>query len=330
MNNFKDKSIILAVPDHFGLPQVFKENLEFLGFTVYLVKHDNSKIKLKTKDSLIHLYKKTFSKNKTHKAIITALEKESPQITFLNGIESADYALVIRPDLFSEKVLQKIKSKSKYTVGYQWDGMQRFPLAEKTIQYFDTFFVFDSNDVKKYANVQHINNFYFDYLHSEEAIQQDVFFVGTFMRDRINELLQLSLIFKKIGLTNSINIICNKSKYYKKYAGFPVHFKKSGMNFKDSILNTQQSNVILDFQNSMHNGVSFRVFEAVGYQKKLITNNPLVKNYDFYNPNNIFVFSNENIHEAEHFLKQDFVELPNEIREKYSFTEWIKHILNSN
>lgn len=58
MDNFKDKSIILAVPDHFGLPQVFKENLEFLGFTVYLVKHDNSKIKLKTKDSLIHLYKK--------------------------------------------------------------------------------------------------------------------------------------------------------------------------------------------------------------------------------------------------------------------------------
>lgn len=330
MDNFKDKSIILAVPDHFGLPQVFKENLEFLGFTVYLVKHDNSKIKLKTKDSLIHLYKKTFSKNKTHKARITALEKESPQIIFLNGIESADYALVIRPDLFSEKVLQKIKSKSKHTVGYQWDGMQRFPLAEKTIQYFDNFFVFDSNDVKKYANVQHINNFYFDYLHSEEAIQQDVFFVGTFMRDRINELLQLSLIFKKIGLTNSINIICNKSKYYKKYAGFPVHFKKSGMNFKDSILNTQQSNVILDFQNSMHNGVSFRVFEAVGYQKKLITNNPLVKNYDFYNPNNIFVFTNENIHEAEHFLKQNFVELPNEIREKYSFTEWIKHILNSN
>ncbi|WP_308006688.1 hypothetical protein [uncultured Chryseobacterium sp.] len=330
MNNFKDKSIILAVPDHFGLPQVFKENLEFLGFIVYLVKHDNSKIKLKTKDSLIHLYKKTFSKNRTHKARITALEKESPQITFLNGIESADYALVIRPDLFSEKVLQKIKSKSKHTVGYQWDGMKRFPLAENMIPYFNRFFVFDSNDVKKYPHVQPINNFYFDYLHPKKEIKQDVFFVGTFMKDRINELLQLSLIFKKIGLKSSINIICSKSKYYKKYSDFPVHFTKSGMDFKDSILNTQQSNVILDFQNSMHNGVSFRVFGAVGYQKKLITNNPLVKNYDFYNPHNIFVFTNENIHEVEHFLKQDFVELPPEIREKYSFTHWIKQILNSN
>lgn len=330
MNKFKDKSIILAVPDHFGLPQVFKENLEFLGFTVYLVKHDNSKIKLSTKDSLIHFYKKTFNKNKTHKARITALGKEKPQISFLNEIESVDYALVIRPDLFSEKVLQKIKSKSIHTVGYQWDGMQRFPLAEKTIQYFDNFFVFDNNDVKKYHNIEHINNFYFDYLHTKKIIKQDIFFVGTFMRDRINELLHLSLIFKNSGLKNNINIICNKSKYYKKYGAFPVNFTKSGMNFKDSILNTQQSKVILDFQNSMHNGVSLRVFEAVGYQKKLITNNPLVKNYDFYNPQNIFVFTNKNLHEVEHFLKLDFVELPTEIREKYSFTHWIKQILNSN
>lgn len=330
MNNFKDKSIILAVPDHFGLPQVFKENLEFLAFKVYLVKHDNSKIKLSTKDSFIHLYKKIFTDNKTHKARIMALEKENPQMYFLDGIESADYALVIRPDLFSENVLQKIKLKSKHFVGYQWDGMNRFPLAENMIPYFDRFFVFDSNDEKKYHNVQSINNFYFDYLHPKREFKHDIFFVGTFMKDRINELLQLSLIFKKIGLKSSINIICNKSKYYKKYGDFPVHFTKSGMNFKDNILNSQQSNVILDFQNSMHNGVSFRVFEAVGYQKKLITNNPLVKNYDFYNPNNIFVFTNENIHEVEHFLKQDFVELPPEIREKYSFTHWVKQILNSN
>jgi hypothetical protein len=38
----------------------------------------------------------------------------------------------------------------------------------------------------------------------------------------------------------------------------------------------------------------FRVFEALGYKKKLITNNQDITSYDFYNENNIFVITNEN------------------------------------
>jgi len=331
MNDFKDKSIILAVPNHFGLPEVFKENLEYLGFKVHLVEHDNTKIRLSPEESLIHIYKKTFNDNPTFKAKLVAEKKENPQLTFLEEIEKIDYALVIRPDLFSENVLGEIRKKSLFTVAYQWDGMNRFPLAEDTIKHFDAFYVFDKDDTTKYPHTKHTHNFYFDYPTKDKADTQDIFFVGTFMKDRIIELIRLTDIFKKLNLTTSINVIYNRERHIEKYkTNSLINFTRHGMSFEENMINSKNSRVILDFQNSLHNGISFRTFEAIGYGKKLITNNPLVKNYDFYHPNNIFVFDKQNMNEIEVFLEKDFVELPLEIYEKYSFTYWIKYILKIN
>lgn len=330
MNSFKDKSIIVAVPNHFGLPEIFKKNLEFLGFKVFLVKHDNAKVKLSTEESLIHIYNKTFNNNKTFKARISAEKKELPQLSFLENIDKADYALVIRPDLFSKNVLAKIREKSSFASAYQWDGMCRYPLSESIATYFDNFFVFDKEDTLKYPKSQHIPNFYFDYFIEDNSdIEQDVFFVGTFMKDRINELVKLSENFEQLGLKSNINIIYNKERHIEKYLHYPINFTKTGMSFEDNMKNAKASRIILDFQNSSHKGLSFRSFEAIGFRKKMITNNSLVKRYDFYNPNNIFVLNNNNIQEIKDFLENKYKELPNDIYEKYSFSNWIKKVLNT-
>ena len=328
MNDFKDKSIILAVPNHFGLPKVFKKNLEYLGFKVFIVEHDCSQVKLSAEESLIHIYKKAFGNNRTFKAKILAEKKEQPQLFFLDKISQADYALVVRPDLFSKNVLAKIQQKSNYTVAYQWDGMQRFPLAGNTIQYFDRFFVFDKRDTIKYPQTKHIHNFYFDYLPGSSEIKQDLFFVGTFMRDRIDELCNLSVLFQEINLKTNINVIYNKEKHIRKYRNFPIHFTKNGMSFEENMKNAKASNIILDFQNSIHKGLSFRVFEAVGFRKKLITNNELVKNYDFYNPNNIFLLNQHNLSEVKDFLSTDYIRSSEEVYHKYSFSNWIQLLFN--
>lgn len=55
---FEGKSIIIAVPNHFELPQRFKENLEYLGFRVFLLLGRRAAIPLK--DKIIHGYKKFF------------------------------------------------------------------------------------------------------------------------------------------------------------------------------------------------------------------------------------------------------------------------------
>ncbi|WGU68164.1 hypothetical protein QIU19_12855 [Capnocytophaga canimorsus] len=79
----------------------------------------------------------------------------------------------------------------------------------------------------------------------------------------------------------------------------------------------------------MHNGLSFRVFEAIKYKKKLITNNSHIKKYDFFNKNNILVIEKDSDYELiPSFLELPYLDLPQVVCEKYAFTNWIKYVLD--
>lgn len=330
MKLYQGKKIILAVPNHFGLPDCFRRNLEAVGFTVYSVPHDASKkIKISRKDSFIHFLKKTFLKEKTYKAEKLATLKEIPQLEVLKKIELSDFALVIRPDLFSESVLKEIRKKSQFSVAYQWDGMKRFPLAKTRIPFFDRFFVFDKNDEKEYPDVESATNFYFDYLPDSSEIKQDVFFVGTFMKDRIDDIASIASELHNLGLKTNINIVYDKEKKVKKYRHYPINFIKKGFTFEESIMECKASNILLDVENVFHKGFSFRCFEAIGYHKKLITNNRLTETMDFYNPNTIFLLKENNRNELKNFITTPTAEIDEKLRNKYSFSSWIDNALKN-
>ena len=99
------------------------------------------------------------------------------------------------------------------------------------------------------------------------------------------------------------------------------------MSFKENLIKTKESNVVVDFQNPRHYGISFRAFETLGFKKKLITNNLIIKEMDFYHPKNIFLVNDENIDEIENFLSLPYQNLEENMYEKYSFNNWIKNIL---
>ena len=146
------------------------------------------------------------------------------------------------------------------------------------------------------------------------------------MKNRIDEIVHLSRLFKEINLHSKIFIKIKKPQ--KKYENENLIFIKDQLTFRENLNLLKESKVLLDFKNDIHYGLSFRTFESIGFKKKLITNNPLVKYYDFYNPSNIFVLEkNYNKEELINFLKQPYQDLPNQIVEKYSFTNWIKYVL---
>lgn len=323
--DFKDKRIIVFVPNHFGLPQRFKDNLEYLGFKVFLCPEND--VKLSLKDRIIHAIRKIFLKDKFYKAIKKAEWYEKKLFPFVENCPKVDFALVIRPDLLSFASIKKIKEKSNKIVAYQWDGINRFYFDAQMISLFDKFFVFDERDLKQNPNLIHTTNFYFDDLLQESSmIKSDIFFVGTYMKNRINELLNLCEFFK--SNQNTTDFYLKTKKKVKEFQNYNVKIVKKGISFTENILLLKKSKVLLDFKNDVHYGLSFRTFESIGYQKKLITNNELVKEYDFYNPNNIFVFKNNNFEGLKEFLKTPYQDLPKEIYEKYSFSSWIKQILN--
>lgn len=323
MKVFKGKSIIIAAPNHYGLLQRFKENLKALGFTVIVIP-DDIKVRIGLKNNLIHIFRKLFFKDNTFKKEKKIQLRTNKQIKILErqNLRQFDYSLFIRPDLFSNALISYIKSKTSSNAAYQWDGMDRFPAAYKKIDLFDRFFVFDRNDNTKNNKLIPITNFYFDDIPVRSDVI-DAYFLGTYMKSRIDIIIKLSEKLKGLGLKTSINLILKSSQRLNNSYKHNINIINTPIPFKENIINSSRSRIILDFANNVHNGLSMRTFESIGFKKKLITNNLLVKDYDFYNPNNIFVIDNDDLEGIEGFINVPYENLSEEIYEKYSFTNWI-------
>ena len=120
-------------------------------------------------------------------------------------------------------------------------------------------------------------------------------------------------------------IICGKVK--KDLSKYPyIKIIHNPLSYYENLKMVANSKILIDLHHeNLHNGLSFRIFESLGYNKKIITTNKAVKNYDFYNTNNIHIIDDEQ--ELELFLNSDFITIDLRIKEKYSFTNWIKNIL---
>ena len=75
-------------------------------------------------------------------------------------------------------------------------------------------------------------------------------------------------------------------------------------------------------------GLSFRIFEAMALEKKIITDNEKIKNYDFYNSNNILVLNKDFSNITKDFFETPYQPLPEKIYEKYTLEKWVERVFN--
>ena len=99
---------------------------------------------------------------------------------------------------------------------------------------------------------------------------------------------------------------------------------------KQGELETHMDNamVFLDLLRENQTGLSFRVFDSLAYQKKLITTNAAIIEYDFYNPQNIMVIDAENQIISLDFFSTTYQPLEDEIYYKYTLDNWVNTIFN--
>lgn len=109
-----------------------------------------------------------------------------------------------------------------------------------------------------------------------------------------------------------------------------VTFISKRMSNKEVIENINNSKIIVDIHKyGMQEGLTFRVFEALGFRKKLITTNKDIKTYDFYNPNNIYVIEDiENINIPISFFETNYEDVSQQILKKYTLKTWVTTILD--
>lgn len=322
------KKIIFGGPDTFFLTDSIVKNLEYCGFDVVNITFDQRYKYKNLRDRIINLFYKIFFKYPLHKKKLKFLLVKEKIEQKLSLIQKADYVLIVRPDIYPKEFLNYLKTKTNKMVAYQWDGMNRFPEVWDYIHFFDDFYVFDKADVSE--QLKETTNFYFDNdldIHSTkcEEINQ-VYFVGSYLKKRVKNLDGIVNAIKETGVSLKI-LIHNPTK--KEITNRNIESIAYSINYEENIELSKSSKYLLDLHNYAHNGLSFRVFDSIKYQKKLITNNHNIKNYDFYNENNIFVWNDHNLHLLKEFVAKPYIDYPPEIYKKYSFTSWINTLLDS-
>ena len=73
-----------------------------------------------------------------------------------------------------------------------------------------------------------------------------------------------------------------------------------------------------------------RSIEMLGAERKLITTNAAIKEYDFYNPNNICVIDRNNPVIDKQFLSIPYESVSPELYHKYSLDGWLEYIFTNN
>lgn len=320
------KKVLVLMTADVRICDCVEENIKNNNFEVVLLANTSFKYK-NIKDRLINFYKKIVEKDKSYKRQLIRAYEENQNLFFLNQQQTIfDYTLVIRPDKFSLKVLEAVKIKSKKMVAYQWDGLSRFPEVTETIDFFDEFYVFDKNDIESNSKkLSYTTNFYFDCYNNlfKNEIKYDVYFIGSY-DSRTQDLIRMCVELESMGLKINVLLATSPKKHLKKYK-FITYLKKS-LTYYENLEILSQSKIIIDLAHKdLHTGLSFRAFESVGYDKKMITTNKTVKIMDFYNPQNIFVFDDDRTDLIE-FVKSDYISIPETIKNKYSFSNWFNYM----
>lgn len=323
---FNGKKIILGAPTAYGFSEIIEQELRHQGFEVYSLSCVQHEFKYKNIAERLNCYvHKNFLGQKDYKTYLRFKRVEGDLEDRLAGIPRVDYALIIRPDQYSKKIINMINLKADKTVGYQWDGLSRFPAVYKRINLFDRFFVFDPKDAK-YPGILPSTNFYtnsFSVSHSKEY-ESDLYYVGSYICKRASKIEEIITTLQERGLSIKHHIYrFRKRKSRFKYLGTT----SENLTYYENLRFAFNTKILLDVPTNLHNGLSFRTFEAIGFGKKLITTNKEIEKYDFYHPNNIFVWDAQAHEKLQAFLNAPYVELDCYIKEKYSFSHWINNLL---
>ncbi len=298
---------------------------EYGNADTYLVTTTGKKLKFAYRNTF-HRIENFFSKlvlNKNQKKLFyNKTIRERLEIIF-NKQKDFDDVFILRPDLIKEH-LPLIKNHGKRLIAYFWDSFARIPEGRGTIQYFDKFFSFEPKNVKDH-DLLFLPNFYLPDLavNKESEPQFDLSYVAS-SDDRLPTLERILDSLIHLHLKTNINIVATEMTANKNEKS--IRWFTDVLPRNETIRIMNDSRVLLDIAQPKQEGLSFRIFEAMGLEKKIITTNKSVTTYDFYKPENIFVWQNEGTIPSTDFFTKLYSPLPVEIVKKYSLQNWIHQL----
>lgn len=326
------KKVLLIMPDFYNYAHVIKSSMEKKGAEVDLFYEEPRRAVLLTFNRIRNLLKSDNVYSLFNKSLYRRIKKTGRRY---------DYFLVIRGGILNDSTIDKIKSKllnqGAKSIYYTWDALQHTNHNGRIAKLFDKKYSFDSADVKIHPEYELLPLFYSEDYDIEQCgemleLQYDLCCIASFSKERYE-------ILSKIKQNNKLNcyfrLYIDPQVYQAKLLVDKEYFSSLDMDIVTTIQLTPeevrekniQSKAMLDISHNKQSGLSIRILESIGLKRKLVTDNPYVKEYDFYNENDIYVFNVENlvIPKAEWFGSE--YEIDENIRNGYSIDSWVEKIL---
>lgn len=328
-NGLKNKKILFLCPLFFNYHKKIMKAMESLGAEVdYFDERPSntvlSKALLRINRNFVKLQIK-----KHYEEISLNIKDKRYDYIFICQAEATPIAFL--------KDVRKMNPNARMVL-MLWDSVANKVNTLEKLDLFDEVFSFDKKDCEQFGLT--FRPLFFDEEYERIAEEEpvfvyDLFFVGTVHSDRYPILNEVKQQFEK----NHLNVfyylyIPSKLMYYqrklftKELEGSQIsEFSFEGMPSDQLTANLKQSKAVIDIQHPKQTGLTMRTIEMLGANKKMITTNADIQNYDFYHPSNICIVDRENVVVPTEFMTAPFVPVDEKVKERYSITYFVQEVM---
>lgn len=274
---------------------------------------------------------------------ILSRQTEDYFFNILNEVKNIafDYVFFLKCEMPTEHILEAYRlafPKSIFTL-YMWDSLSNVVDIRKKLPYFDKVYSFDLADSKSHKDIFFRPLFFADdfkrTFDSKVTYRYDVSFLGTIHSDRYKIIKQVQAFLEANRKSYYFFNFLQSRFMYSFYCLTKAEFrgtKASDFDFiklssSDIAEIVDESKAVLDIQHPKQTGLTMRTIEMIGMNKKIITTNAAIKEYDFYNPTNICVIGRDDITIDPEFFETTYEPLSTEIYDKYSLRQWVLDVL---
>ena len=227
-----------------------------------------------------------------------------------NQIKNTDSFLIF-DDGFHGSIARYIKKKNPMCkiILWFWNPVNEHNLKflkEKTV---DEFWTYDRRDAEKYS-MKFNTQFYSKLveLKGSDKKEDGTIFLGR-EKGRGSKIREIQHMIDNTGTKTEFIIVENENQL---------------ISYDDYLDMLGGCKCILDYVLPGTTGLTLRVMEALFLEKKLITNNFDVINYDFYRPENIFIWGKDDANKLKEFINSPYKKIDKNIVDYYDFENWLK------
>lgn len=246
----------------------------------------------------------------------------------------------------------RFRNPKLLAINYLFDTVKGVYRFDKNFSEYNKVYTFDKGESQLYG-IRHLP-IYWVKTSDKPTVAYDIFAFGRYSDIRLKLFKQIQKISKENNFKSFIKLATDKEKnmsivrvkwMIRKFLGKTKgHIAPS---FYDDEMNTYEpispqdfrslilkSNVIVDTSAPHQDGLTARFMWALGYGKKIITTNQSIKQYGFYNKNQVYVVDDVDLiddNEISKFLRNELICLEEKQKcliSRLELSNWINLLIN--